>query len=162
VVARLTCPTATGPAIMNRTATLGRLLHTTRALTPVAALAEVTGWSESRLTCALEALEDQLPAVGLVLHRLSNRVSLRPSADVDGNLVAAALRSHINRDGLDLGEVRLLRRILDGDCPTQPTNAEQVALGVLANARLIEPDGPGLWKVHPDVEFSLTRGASCV
>lgn len=137
-------------------AVLGQLLHTTGVLTPIAALAEVTGWSERRVADALDDLEAALVPAGLVVHRLGNRVGLRASADVDGDLVAAAVRSHINRDGLHIGEIRLLRRILDGDCPPQPTNADQVALGVLANARLIEPDGPGRWKAHPDVLFSLT------
>ncbi|MGY6502200.1 MAG: helix-turn-helix domain-containing protein [Acidimicrobiales bacterium] len=139
-------------------AALGRILHTTRVLTPIPALAEITGWDHQRLEVAIDTLEQQLPHVGLVLHRLGDKVTIRASADVDGDQVAAALRSHINRDGLILSEIRLLRRILDGDCPTQPNNAEQVALGVLANARLIQPDGPGGWMPHPDVVFSVESG----
>ncbi|MFP5577490.1 MAG: hypothetical protein ACLGIZ_04525 [Acidimicrobiia bacterium] len=90
------------------------------------------------------------------MHRLEARVAIRGAADVDGDLVAAAVRAHVNRDGLNLTEMRLLGRILDGDTPPQPTNAEQVALAVLANARLIEPDGPGGWKATDEVTFSLS------
>lgn len=71
--------------------------------------------------------------------------------------MTAALRAHLNRDGLNLTEIRLLHRILAGNCPNAPNNAEQVALGVLANARLIVPDAGG-WKAHPDVLFSLRGG----
>jgi transcriptional regulator with XRE-family HTH domain len=140
--------------------TVGQLLQTTGVLTPVAALAEVTGWSKRRVDDALDELEQRLPRVGLTLHRLGSRVSIRPAGDVDGDLVAGAVRAHINRDGLNITEVRLLRRILDGDMPPQPTNAEQVALGVLVNARLVVADGPGSWKAHPDVEFSFSSGLS--
>lgn len=137
-------------------ARLGTVLHTTGVLTPIAALVEITGWPLERVTAALEHLEGDLGRVGLVLHRLGNRVTIRARADVDGELVAAAVRSHLNRDGLDLGEARLLRRILNGDLPRQPTNGEQVALGVLVNARLVTADGQGGWKAHPDVVFSLS------
>jgi transcriptional regulator with XRE-family HTH domain len=143
------------PDLAADAATLGRLLYAAGVLTPVAALSEITGWPDQRVNTALEVLGQGLPTMGLVLHRLGNRVAIKGSGDVDGDLVAAAVRSHLNRDGLNITEMRLLRRILDGDTPPQPTNSEQVALGVLANARLIEPDGPGGWKVHLDVVFSV-------
>lgn len=136
-------------------ATLGQILHNTGVLTPTAALAELCGWDHRRLNTALDALSDQLPTVGLTLHRLGSQVSIRAAADVDGDRVAAAVRCHINRDGLNLGEARLLRRVLDGNTPTTPSNSEQVAFGVLANARLIEPEARGSWRPHHDVLFSV-------
>ena len=136
-------------------ARLGQLLNATGVLTPGATLAELTRWPDNRTTAALAQLEADLPAVGLVLHRLGNKVAVRGAGDIDGDAVAGAVRAHLNRDGLNISEIRLLRRILDGNTPTTPSNGEQVALGVLANARLIEPDGRGGWKAHPDVEFSL-------
>lgn len=139
-------------------ARLGTVLRASDVLTPIAALADITDWPLARVTVALAELETRLPTVGLVLHRLGNRVAIRGAADIDGDLVAAAVRSHLNRDGLDLGEARVLRRILDGDVPRQPTNGEQVALAVLTNAGLVVADGPTGWRAHPDVAFSLGGG----
>lgn len=141
-------------------ARLGQLLNATGVLTPIATIAQLTSWPDARTTAALAQLEADLSAVGLVLHRLGNKVAVRGAGDVDGYTVAGAVRAHLNRDGLNISEIRLLRRILDGDTPTTPSNGEQVALGVLANARLIEPGGPGGWKAHPDVEFSLRHPSS--
>lgn len=137
-------------------AALGMVLYASSTLTPVAALAEITGWTRRHVKATLDVLEERLAVAGLALHRLENRVAVRGAGDVDGDLVATAVRAHLNRDGLNLTEMRLLRRILDGDTPPQPTNSEQVALGVLANARLIEPDGPGGWKATDEVTFSVS------
>lgn len=136
--------------------TVGMALYASGTLTPIPALAEVTGWTRRRVKDALDVLEQRLAVAGLALHRLEARVAIRGAGDVDGDLVAAAVRAHVNRDGLNVTEMRLLRRILDGDTPPQPTNSEQVAFGVLANARLIEPDGPGSWTASEEVTFSLT------
>lgn len=87
--------------------------------------------------------------MGLVLHRLGNRVAIKGSGDVDGDLVASAVRSHLNRDGLNITEMRLLRRILDDDTSPQPTNSEQVALGVLANAASSNPMAPAAGRSTP-------------
>lgn len=91
--------------------------------------------------------------MGLVLHRLGNRVAIKGSGDVDGDLVASAVRSHLNRDGLNITEMRLLRRILDDD--TSPHQQRAGRPRRPRQRRLIEPDGPGGWQVHPDVTFSL-------
>ncbi len=45
--------------------------------------------------------------------------------------------------------MQLLRRILDGDTPHQPTTANR-CLDVLANL-----DGPGGWKATDEVTFSV-------
>jgi hypothetical protein len=49
-----------------------------------------------------------------------------------GDLVANAVRAHLNGDGMNLTEMQLLRPILDGDTPPQPTTANR-CLDVLAN-----------------------------
>jgi hypothetical protein len=80
---------------------------------------------------------------------------------VDGQVLTAALRRHIARDGLALGEARMLDRIVRGDLPKEPSNPEMVATGVLLNASLIThgiPAAPGRTAplvLTDDVRFSL-------
>lgn len=122
-------------------ATVGSVLHATGVLTPIATLADVLGWPDERTNRALDTLAARLDAAGLRLHRLLGRVSISRAMDaVDSEQLARALRAHLARDGINLAEARMLRRVISGDVPREPTNPEGVALGVLVNAGLITTD----------------------
>lgn len=139
-------------------AAVGSLLHATGVITPLDALADALGWEAARLEQALDGLERALSAVGLRLHRLRGGVGLaRAGEPVEPSQLVAVLRKHLNRDGVSLGEGRALYRFMIGSPPREPSNAEKVAIGVLANAELLAPDPANLAQlaITGDVRYSL-------
>lgn len=143
-------------------ATIGAILHATGVLTNDSALCDITGWPLARVRSALAELERRLPTVGLRLHRLERRYSIqRDTTAADAKTLKTAVRKHLARDGLNLTEARVLRQALDSALPREPTNAEQVAIGVLVNAGLLELAEPGgvtasrSWAVAGDVRAGL-------
>ena len=100
-----------------------------------AALREALGWSLQRLRTATTALEGGLLAVGLRLTRVAERYRIvRDDTAADAEELAALLRAHINRDGLNLTEASMLARIERAEAPREPSNPETVAIGTLVNA----------------------------
>lgn len=120
-------------------AALGALLHAAGVLTPAAALRDALDWNKARLDRGLAALDVQAATVGLRLNRNPAGFSLTRAVEAcPADVLADVIRSHVNRDGLNLTEAAMLRRIVNGEAPREPTNPEAVALGVLGNARLVE------------------------
>jgi transcriptional regulator with XRE-family HTH domain len=119
-------------------AALGALLMDIGTLTPVGTLLEVLDWSLERLHRAEAQLADALAACGLALRRSASRLAIVDAARaVDPNVLAAAMRRHQGRNHMSLLEARLLRCVEHDDVPTQPSNAERVALQTLVNSGLI-------------------------
>jgi hypothetical protein len=79
----------------------------------------------------------------------------RAVTDDDTDRIKAALRTHLARNGVSAGEVRLLRHIHAGTVPKVLGNAASVSLGVLANAQLITTDDGATWDLSDDVRYSL-------
>ena len=120
-------------------AALGALLHAAGVLTPAAALRDALDWDKARLDRALTALDAQAATIGLRLNRNPAGFSLTRGVEVcPPDVVADVIRSHVNRDGLNLTEAAMLRRVANGEAPREPTNPESVALAVLGNARLVQ------------------------
>ena len=142
-------------------AALGAVLFATQTHTPVGTLCEVHGWTLARLHTAEEALKAALCHVGITLSRQNARLGLaRAEGAVDQDVLQRALRKHQGRDHVSITEARLLHRIEHGDAPTQPSNTERVALGMLVNAVLItfgpsRPKGEAPLILCEDVRFSL-------
>lgn len=96
------------------------------------------------------------PQSGQRLHRLNGQVAIVSRAtDDDVNPTKAILRSHLARDGVSVSEARMMRRIRTGAVPKVLGNADNVALGVLANAQLVAADETGTWRLADDVRYSL-------
>jgi transcriptional regulator with XRE-family HTH domain len=132
--------------------TLGALLLTLGELTLVGTLMEVLGWSLERLRAAEAALSEQLEAVGMRINRSNARLAIVPAdSAVDAAARRRAVRQGMARNHVGLTEARVLRHVLAGNVPTQPSNPERVAQGVLVNAGLVAP-GPAL---HAQVEKPL-------
>lgn len=137
-------------------ATLGKLLATTAVLTPVSALVEATGWPLQRTRSALDVLAERLAGTGQRLHRLNGQAGIvSRAAAADVKPTKAILRSHLARDGVSVSEARMMRRIETGQMPKLLGNADSVAVGVLANAQLIDADEKGTWRLTDDVRYSL-------
>lgn len=143
-------------------ATVGAVLHASEILTPIDTIAEVLNWPRRRVDVALDALEAALPAAGMRLHRLHRCASIRRSVEaVDPSIVSRAVRAHLGNEGLSLTEARVLTAIRDGRLPEVLRNPDEVALGVLVNAGLVDmPEAPtrstqGSWKFTDDVRYSL-------
>ena len=120
-------------------AALGALLHAAGVLTPAAALRDALDWDKARLDRGLAALDVQAGAIGLRLNRNPAGFSLTRAVEAcPADVLADVIRSHVNRDGLNLTEAAMLRRVANGEAPREPTNPEAVALGVLGNARLVK------------------------
>jgi hypothetical protein len=123
----------------NDAARLGALLSATGTLMPVGAICELLDWSIERLHAAEAELDRRLEGVGMRIRRSTSRLAVeRADSALDNDTLKAAVRRHLNRDHLNLTEAKLLRSVAHGDVPTQPNNAEKVALGVLVNAGLVE------------------------
>jgi hypothetical protein len=156
-----TPPTADTDALAADASALGAVLFATRTLTPVGTLCEVHGWSLERLHAAERALEHELSHVGIALCRQNARLNLARAAQaVDDKVLQRALRMHLGRDHLSVIEARLLHHIEHGDVPTQPSNPERVALGMLTNAGLVittpgRAKGEAPLVLAEDVCFSL-------
>jgi transcriptional regulator with XRE-family HTH domain len=142
-------------------AVLGAMVELAGILTPVTALAEAAGWTMQRTNDALDVLETRLAAAGLRLHRQPGKVAIvRAVIGDDTDRVKTLVRTHLSRDGVSATEARMLRRIAAGTTPQNPSNPEAVALGVLANAGLIETADGGtgkapMWVLADDVRHSL-------
>jgi DNA-binding XRE family transcriptional regulator len=153
-----TAPEADGP---DDAAVLGAMVELAGILTPVTALAEAAGWTLQRTNEALDVLEERLTVAGLRLHRQPGKVAImRAVIGDDTGRVRTLLRTHLSRDGVSATEARMLRRIAAGTTPQNPSNPEAVALGVLANAGLIETvdggtDKAPVWALADDVRHSL-------
>lgn len=118
---------------------VGALLHAAGVLTSAAALCEALEWDKSRLDHALCALDAQVRTVGLRLNRNPAGFSLvRAVEPCPAEVLTRLVRRHIARDGLNLTEASMLRRISTTGAPREPTNPEAVALGVLGNAGLVQ------------------------
>ena len=140
---------------------LGALLYSNERMMPISALAEVLSWPKARVRAAADALDARLRDCGLRLHRSSSNLGIRPGVEaVDPKAITAALRRHLARDSIGLGEARMLRRIADGDPPRVPSHHENVLIAVLLKADLITP-GVGTkgrtapLELTPDVRYSL-------
>jgi transcriptional regulator with XRE-family HTH domain len=143
-------------------ARLGALLTATGTLTPVGTICEVLDWPTERLHTAEAELGRRLVGVGMRLRRSVARLSIvRGESALDPEVVKTAVRRHLNRDHLSLTEARLLRHVQHDDVPTQPSNHEKVALGVLVNASLVDfgpapaPTAEAPIVLSDDVRFSL-------
>jgi transcriptional regulator with XRE-family HTH domain len=142
-------------------AALGAVLFATQTHTPVGTLCEVHGWTLARLHEAEVALDAALCHVGITLSRQNARLGLaRAEGAVDRDVLERSLRKHQGRDHVSITEARLLHHVEHGDAPTQPSNAERVALGMLVNAGLItfgssRPRGEAPLILSEDVRFSL-------
>ena len=144
-------------------ATVVALLHLTGVLTPVETVAAALRWDLERTQHAAAAAEAYLPTLGLRLHRLGRKIGLARDVEAaDVAVVQRLLRAHLLRDGISLAEARMMRRVLDGDPPKEPSNPERVALATLANAGLIEPAGESgavhEWRPSEDVRIGLGGG----
>jgi hypothetical protein len=119
-------------------AALGSLLLTLGELTPVGTLMEALGWSLERLRAAEDFLSNLLETVGMRINRSNARLAIVPGASaVDAVVRKQAVRQGMARNHVGLTEARVLRHILAGNAPTQPSNPERVAQGVLVNAGLL-------------------------
>lgn len=143
-------------------AALGVLLYSIGTLTPVGALTEVLDWPLDRLHRAEGELARRLEGVGARLRRSGARLAVVPANDaVDAKVLEAALRRHLGRDHVKLTEARMLRHVEHDDVPTQPSNPERVAMGVLVNAGLVAFGEPPTKTAEAplvlseDVRFSL-------
>jgi transcriptional regulator with XRE-family HTH domain len=142
-------------------AVLGAMVELAGILTPITALAEAAGWTLQRTNEALDTLEGRLRSSGLRLHRQPGKVAIvRAVIGDDTERVKTLVRTHLSRDGVSATEARMLRRIAAGTTPQNPSNPEAVALGVLANAGLIETTDGGaskapVWVLADDVRHSL-------
>ncbi len=151
-------PTETPEAEDADAATVGALLEAAGVLTRLDVLCDALGWRAARLKVALDRLEERLPTVGLRLHRLHRAVRLtRASEPVPAAALAGVIRKHLNRAGMSLSEGRVLYRYVCGNRPTEPSNAEAVATGALANAALLVPaeENPNKLVIADEVRFSL-------
>lgn len=122
--------------------TVGAMLAQTDTLTPTTAIAEALGWTLARTERALAQLADDLPDVGLKLHRLRGQVKLVPNNDATTPRdVEDLVRLHHARDGMNRTEAQVLRTVLQGgDSRSLQGNSQQVALGRLRNAGYITRD----------------------
>jgi transcriptional regulator with XRE-family HTH domain len=142
-------------------AVVGAMVELAGILTPITALAEAAGWTLQRANDALDVLEERLRSSGLRLHRQPGKVAIvRAVIGEDTDRIRTLVRTHLNRDGVSATEARMLRRIAAGTTPQNPSNPEAVALGVLANAGLIETADGGtgkapVWVLADDVRHSL-------
>lgn len=125
-------------------ATLGSALTAVGTSMPVSAVADHLGWERDRVLAAIDELARVLPRCGMQLRHVSGRLSIERAVEpVDRAQLEATVRGHLTADGLSVLEARLLHQVWTGGVPRELTNAEHVALGVLANAGLIEPgDAP--------------------
>lgn len=124
-------------------AALGSLLHQADVVTPRAVFRDVLGWSDERVRSTIEALDEQLRTVGMRLSRVANRYRIdRDVTAANDEELAALVRAHITREGLNLTEASMLACIREGNAPRDPSNPETVAIGSLVNARLVEPGAP--------------------
>ena len=117
---------------------LGSLLFANAINTPGAALRDALGWTQARTKAALAELATRLQDAGLQLSSVAYcyRIVRDVTAANDEEL-AALVRAHLTRDGLNLTEASMLARIARGDAPRDPSNPETVAIGALVNARLV-------------------------
>lgn len=122
-------------------AAAGELLAHMTALTPVDALAESLDVTVDELEEALAVLAVRLEAVGMCLHRLNRTVAVRPAGKASPDHVKAMARKRLARSGMNITEARILARALAGTLDEGKLgNADQVALGRLRNAGIIEED----------------------
>jgi transcriptional regulator with XRE-family HTH domain len=120
-------------------AAVGALLFETKVLTPIDALCDALDWPLERVRRAVEALDAELPAVGLRLQSRGGSVAIRRAVEpASAAHVQQLLRLHVLRNGVGLAEARVLYRIMKGTLPRELSNADAVALRTLANAGLIE------------------------
>lgn len=143
-------------------AAVGAVLHASEILTPVATIAEILDWPLDRVDSALDTLDAALPAVGLRLHRLHKSAAIQRSAEAaDSDVVQRTVRAHLNSEGLNVTEAKVLARVRDGGLGKELGNHDQVALGVLVNAGLVEVEPAavrgrqGPWVLTDDVRYSL-------
>jgi transcriptional regulator with XRE-family HTH domain len=143
-------------------AALGALLFTTGTLTPVGTLLEVLDRPLERLHAAETELAQRLQMVGLAIRRSISRLALvGDRTAISEGVLKGAVRRHIGRDHLSITEARMLRQVQYGDAPTQPSNPERVAMGVLVNAGLVDfgsspsPTAEAPVILSEDVRFSL-------
>jgi transcriptional regulator with XRE-family HTH domain len=142
-------------------AVVGAMVELAGILTSITALAEAADWTLQRTHEALDILEERLRATGQRLHRQPGKVAIvRAVIGDDTDRIRTLVRAHLNRDGVSATEARMLRRIAAGTTPQNPSNPEAVALGVLANAGLIETaEGvtgkAPVWVLADDVRHSL-------
>lgn len=130
---------ASGDALESDVAAVGGLLFEAGIVTPTSALRRALGWNPRRLRIALDQLDGRLRAVGMRLSRQDDRSRIvRDVTATSPSEVAALIRSHITRDGLNRAEASILFRIEEGRAPREPSNPEAVAIGTLLNAGLIE------------------------
>jgi len=119
-------------------ARLGAVLMASETLTPVGSLCEILGWELERVHHAEMELARRLETVGMSLRRSMARLAItRAESAADRAEVRAATKRHLARDNVALTEARLLRYVMYGDPPTQPSNNEKKAQGVLVNAGLV-------------------------
>jgi hypothetical protein len=131
---------------------LGSLLLTLGELTLVGTLMEVLGWTLERVRATEAALAGQLEAVGMRINRSNARLAIVPAAGaVETGVRQRAVRQGMARNHVGLTEARVLGHILAGNVPTQPSNPERVAQGVLVNAGLVAPGAA----LHAQVETPL-------
>lgn len=138
--------------------TVGAALVADGTLVPLGALAEAFDWTLQRTEAAIEALEARLPDVGMRVHRLRDQVAVvRAVEPISRAALGQLTRKHLHRTAISLSEARIVFRLASGTPPRDPGNSERVAIGVLANAGLLEPDPAGAaeMRLSEDVRFSL-------
>lgn len=148
-------------------ATLGAALRAVDTSIPVTVLADQLGWDRDRIHAAIAELAEQLPRCGMRLRHVSGRLNIERAVEpIDREQLQATVRAHLAADGLSALEARVLHQVWTGSLPRELTNAEYVAIGVLANAGLIEPgDAPKNsqaqrpWQLVSDVHRSTAPGA---
>ena len=119
-------------------AALGALLLTLGERTPVGSLLEALEWTLERLHAAERGLSGGLARVGMRIHRSNSSLAIVPGVTaVADEARVRAVRQGMARNHVSLQEARMLRHIVAGDTPTQPSNPERVALAVLINAGLV-------------------------
>ena len=141
---------------------LGGMLAAVDTTVPIGALADLAGWSPSRLRDARGALDERLAACGMRIREVNGALGLTVGADTVGRIrVAKATRVHLARNHVSLFEASLLASIERGAMPKLLSNPERVALGVLVRGELVEAaEAAGGVRERPlnlsdDVRFSL-------
>jgi transcriptional regulator with XRE-family HTH domain len=144
-------------------AKLGATLATVGETMPIEAVAEAFSWTLEEVIDAAADLRAHLGAAGLTVHISGGDLALRPRDELDRDARQALLRRHHGRRGLDVGQVRILARVMKGELDLGKLgNDERVTVGELARAGIISLPitGDALLsqpaEVSADVDESLT------
>jgi len=120
---------------------VGQLLGAVGRPVPIDLIAELVNVTLDEVDAIVEALDSRLRVAGFGVQNDGVEVALVGEPIVSPKRMRDVLRGHAAKCGLKLGEVDLLRRIVDGGVNENSLgNADRVALGRLRNAGIIDRD----------------------